>query len=149
MAVNYAEHISRANFSLLWYLLLVEFCRPRTAENYEFNNGLNMMYQLKELYLQMWSSDLQPVCTKRATTHIFTYGWRTWSTGILRKDERQGKEEDACFYETGSHMLRIQTERQSNDTHIYMFAQYVVAVLLRICAILDLNALHMMLSAPE
>jgi hypothetical protein len=84
------------------------------SDIYEVKSTLFMMDQLKEVHLQQWISDLQRAGSKKATYLEITGGIfeaRAYLEEIKSKANRRML---ACF-RTGSHMLRVETGRWSNE----------------------------------
>jgi hypothetical protein len=87
------------------------------SDIYEVKSTLFMMDQLKEVHIQKWISDLQRAGSKRATYLEISGGIfeaRAYLEEIKSKANRRML---ACF-RTGSHMLRVETGRWSNEAQI-------------------------------
>jgi hypothetical protein len=84
------------------------------SDIYEVKSTLLMMNQSKEVHLQKWISDLQRAGSKGATYLEITGGIFEARAYLEENKSKANRRMLACF-RTGSHMLRVDTERWSNE----------------------------------
>jgi len=86
----------------------------RITEDYDSKSTLFMVDQVRDIHMQKWVSELQRGGTKRDTNLDITGGNFKAQAYLEEIKSKSNRRKLACF-QTGSHVLRIETGRWPNE----------------------------------